>query len=272
MSPGHRFSSRDRLPGFSSVGRVYPDLEMRKHHERRDVVALTYIKKNRSERLKLAIQACQKAHGAPLPFGEVEKLAGEFGVKTDQVRRIERRDDIDLVAYQEYRKQLKRQGVDPDQAAGTRIAVGGKATSLSKKKSIRAKLVSLLDSGADIDLPSIAVEFGLLERSTWPRVILSEIQKERWKGEKRPVSREQRELVFDLLQYLGGDFGLPLDNTRHREDVNRLLDRFSLAQVHKAIKNLYHLQRTAKALRTSFGGRVVKPFLDAIDFSLFRQY
>ena len=120
-------------------------------------MALTYIKKYNVERLKLAIQAAQHDHGTPLPLAQVVILAAEFAVQNERVRRIERRTDIDLAGYVEYRRQMKVAGVDPDVSAGSRICVGGKATAKHKGKAIRDELLRLIESGEAIVFSDIAV-------------------------------------------------------------------------------------------------------------------
>lgn len=234
-------------------------------------MALTYIKKFRVERLKLAINANHQKHGTPLPIPVLERLAKEFDVQAGWVRRIERRDDIDLDAFFQYRKTLKKAGVDADATAGIRVSIGGKATTASKRLGMRERIAAILDQGLDVDLLEIAEEFGINKRSNWPKIILCELERERAGGEKRPVSPAQRELVFDLLRLMGGDFGLSEKQpTRHKEAVDSLLDRYSMAQIHKAIKNLYHIQKTERAMRSDFAKRVVRPLLAAIDFRLFK--
>ncbi|MDA8417144.1 MAG: hypothetical protein M0Z78_08850 [Betaproteobacteria bacterium] len=233
-------------------------------------MALTYVKKFRVERLKLAINANHQKHGKPLPMSEVERLAKEFDVQAGWVRRIERRDDIDLDALANYRKTMNKAGVDADTAAGDRVCVGGKASTARKRKGMRERMTALLDQDLEVDLVEIAEEFGVNEKSNWPKIILCELEKERAEGEKRPVSPAQRELVIDILRSMGGDFGLPGQSTRHKEAVDSLLDRYSMAQIHKAIKNLYHIQKTERAMRSDFAKRVVRPLLQAVDFQLFR--
>mgnify|MGYP001008467715 CR=1 FL=1 len=234
-------------------------------------MACKYIRAFRVERLKLSLDAAAKSHGKPLPRDILLLVAGEHGVQEGWARRIERREDIDLDAYRRHRRQMTKIGVDPDESAGKRVAVGGKATRRNKKAEIRSCLMALLDAGADIDLQELGERFGLPERSVWPRIILSELEKERAAGEKRPVSAAQRDLVFDLLRQIGGDFGEPGEVTEHQKAVDLLLSRYSLAQIHKALKNLHHVVRMVRAMRSSFGVKVVKPLLDAIDFRLFRR-
>lgn len=230
-----------------------------------------YIRAYKTERLKLALDVAAKSHGKPLPREVLLRVADEHGVQEAWARRVERRDDIDLAAYQEHRRQMTKLGVDPDESAGQRVPVGGKASSRRKKAEIKAFLAELLDAGNELDLREVAERFGLSERSEWPRIILSELQKEAAGGEKRPVSAAQRDLMFALLMQLGGDFGSPGETTEHKKAVDALLARYSLAQVHKALKNLHHVVRTVRALRSGFGVRIMKPLLDAIDFRIFRR-
>lgn len=232
-------------------------------------MALTYIKKYRVERIKLALNASQSKHGCPLPLSEVARIANEYGVQADWVRRIERR-DIDTGEFEAYRKSMKKSGVDADAKAGDRVSIGGKATTKFKKKAIRETIIKMIDDGLEIDFASIYEEFGLNTRSTWPKIILSEIEKERAGGEKRPVSPAQRELVMDILRSVGANFGLPGQTTRHKESIEYLLDRYSMAQIHKAIKSLSYVQKTSKALSTDFARKVIWPLLNAVDFRLLK--
>jgi hypothetical protein len=238
--------------------------------ERSKPMSLVYVRKFKVERLKIAIQGCQKKQGAPLPLTEIGRLASEFSVQSEYVRRIERK-DVDLAAYTDYVRKMKLAGVDADKSAGDRVRVGGKESARNKKEQIRKRLQELLEEGADIDFGALNEEFELAPKSRWPQIILSEIQRKAAGKEKRPVSPEQRELVMEMLRALGANFGLPGEQSVHKENVDRLLDKCSMSQIHKAIKNLYHLQRTTRSLRSDFCQRVVRPLLDAVDFTLFRR-
>lgn len=234
-------------------------------------MAVAYIKKYPTERLKLAINASQERLGVPLPFDEVQRLALEFDVRPEWVRRVERRRDLDLQACLDYRRQMELAGVDVDSAGGLRVGVGGKKGTRAKATLIRERLFDLMLSGEDIDFLALNTEFELPEKSLWVKQLHSQILKDQAAGEKRPVTDAQKDLLKSILRGLGGQFSdHPGEVTRHDERLNKALSRLSLAQVHKAIKILYYVVKVVRSLRSGFGIKVVKPLLDAIEFKLFR--
>lgn len=232
---------------------------------------MLYVKKYSTERIKLDVVKSQQKHGSPIPLSECNRIAEKHSVKAEWVRRVERRPDIDLVAYEKHRAEMKRSGVDADASAGTKVPVGGKGTSRHKKKEIKERLKEQLASLSGVDLDAIRIEFGLPEKSTWPKSILLEVEKEMAGPGKRPVSVAQADMVFDVLGKLGGRFSdKPGEVTRHQAAVAALLDRFSMAQIHKALKSLYYLQKVDRAMRSGFSRKVTRSLLAAINYDMFR--
>lgn len=227
-------------------------------------MANSYIKKYKTERLKIAINAAQKKHGSPLPLDVVVQLAGEFQVQSQWVRRTERRTDIDVGAYLQTVRRLRRDGIDADKVAGKKIAIGGAATKKNRKVAIRNRINEMLATGEGADLDKIKAEFGLSDRSRWPLNILCEIEKEQAGKGKRPVSSSQRDLLLKTLCEMTDEFTPELTNA-----ALKLADRFSMAQVRKIFPMLYRAAQLRQIAKKGFYKNVAKPFFDLVEFRIF---